>query len=128
MPGVDPDVGQLAADGEPQPAGIRLQDQILDLAGRAGALEGLGQLGIDPRHQLTQVGDLVQIDGRYITLNAIADPLELQPAVQPGLAVEFEGDVVAGKLPLLAVPAQLDLAPCSPSRCRSPCFSSCQIR
>ncbi len=63
---------------------------------------------------MAQVGDLVQIDGRYITLDAIADPLELQPAVQPGLAVELEGDVVAGKLPLLAVPAQLDLAPLQP--------------
>ena len=113
-PGVDPDVGELAADGEPLPAGIRLQDQILNLAGRAGAFEGLGQFGIDPRHQLAQVGDLVQIDGRHIALDAIADSLELQPAVQPGLAVELEGDVVAGKLPLLAVPAQLDLAPLQP--------------
>jgi hypothetical protein len=90
VPGPGPEAAQLAPDGEPLPVPVGLQDQLLQLAGRPGALEGLGQLGIDPRHQLAQVGDLVQIDGRHITLDAIADALELQAAVQPGLAVELE--------------------------------------
>lgn len=84
---------------------------------------------MNPRYQLAQVGDLVQIDGRHITLYAIADSLELQPTVQPGLAVELEGDVVAGKLPLLAVPAQLDLAALQPEPVQVTLFfSSCQMR
>ncbi|MNH01200.1 hypothetical protein D3C79_604120 [compost metagenome] len=109
-PGLHLEAREPSGEGEPLPVRIRLQDQILQLALGLGALEGLSQAGIETRDQLAQAGDLADVDGGHIALDAFAHPLELQPAVQPGRAIELEDHIMAGELPLLPRPPQLDLA------------------
>lgn len=110
LPGLETHLAEAATEGETLPVGVGQQRQILHRTLRIGLAQGLAECGVERRDQLTDLGDLVELYAGQIALHPIPDPLQLQAALQPGFAIQLEGDVVAGQLPVGALTAQLDLA------------------
>ena len=77
VPGIEAHIGDLAAEGDILPIGIGQQGQACQLALGSGLLEQLALRRINRRDQLAQLGKLVEIDLRYITLHPRPNPLQL---------------------------------------------------